>query len=139
MTKESIVSKHIVIAVTLVLVLSCAPSAQARSTCTATTPAAIASKIANGHAWKKHRSEFVAGKAIANLPMPATPRVTTIAEFKALIQSVMASNTNKSLSRRRKAYWGSPTGTIAIYDPVNPDCGTAFRPNDGKLYYDRQN
>jgi hypothetical protein len=137
MTEESVMSKHIVIAVLLLLMLSAAPAMA--GTCSATTPATIAGKIASGHAWGKHRSEFVSGKNIANLPMPTSPRVATIAEFKSLIQSVMASNTNKPLSRRRKAYWGSPTGTIVIYDPVNPDCGTAFRPNDGKLYYDRQN
>jgi hypothetical protein len=139
MIKESIMSKYIILAITLILMLSCVPSAQAKGACMATTPAAISNAIANGHAWRKHRNEFVAGKAIANLAMPGSPQVATIAEFKSLIQSVMASHTNKSLSRRRKAYWGSPTGTIVIYDPVNADCGTAFRPNDGKLYYDRQN
>jgi hypothetical protein len=116
------------------------PNVQAQApACTATSSAAIADKIANGHSWGKHSSEFVAGKVIAGLAMPKSPKVTTVTEFKAHIQSVMGSATNKALSSGRKAYWGAPTGTIVIYDPKNVDCGTAFRPTDGKPYYDRQN
>lgn len=125
-------------AVSLILVLSYSPNIQAQNTCTATTTTAIASKIANGHAWGKHKSEFISGKVIAGLAMPASPRVTRIAEFKALIQSIMSLSTNKVLSSGRKAYWGASTGTIVIYDPANPDCGTSFRPIDGKPYYNRQ-
>lgn len=116
------------------------PNVQAQTpACTATTSAAIAGKIANGHSWGKHSSEFVAGKVLAGLAMPASPKVTTTAEFKVHIQSVMGSATNKALSAGRKAYWGSLTGTIVVYDPKNVDCGTAFRPTDGKPYYDVQN
>lgn len=121
------------------IILIDVPNVRARTTaCTATTSAAIADKIANGHSWGKHRSEFVVGKVIAGLAMPPSPKVTTVAKFKSLIQSVMGSATNKALSAGRKAYWGSPTGTIVVYDPKNVDCGTAFRPVDGKPYYDRQ-
>jgi hypothetical protein len=124
----------------MILLLSgCSPYVQAQTACTATTASTIAHKIAHGHAWKKHGPEFVAGKVIAGLTMPASPKVTTIAEFKSLILSVMGAKTNKSLSSGRKAYWGKSTGTIVIYDPANPDCGTSFRPNDGKPYYSRQN
>ncbi len=122
------------------IILIDAPNVRARTTaCTAKTSAAIADKISNGHSWGKHSSEFVVGKVIAGLAMPSSPKVTTVAEFKSLIQSVMGSAKNKALSAGRKAYWGSPTGTIVIYDPKNVDCGTAFRPVDGKPYYDRQN
>lgn len=110
----------------------------AQTACTATTTTAIADKIANGHSWGKHGAEYPAGTVIAGLAMPASPRVTTVAEFKALIQGVIGSSTNKTLVRGRKAYWGSPTGTIVVYDPNSVDCGTAFRPVDGKPYYDRQ-
>jgi hypothetical protein len=89
------------------------PNVQAQmTTCTAITSSVIADKIANGHSWGKHRNEFGVGRAIAGLAMPSSPRVTTVSEFKVLIQSVMGSAINKVLSAGRKAYWGSPTGTI---------------------------
>jgi hypothetical protein len=113
-------------------------SAQAKTVCMATTNAEIADRIANGHSWRKHRSEFVAGKVIAGLEMPATPKVTTVAKFKSHILSVMSSPTNKALFRSRKAYWLPSTGTIVFYDPKSVDCGTAFRPGRGKSYYDNQ-
>ena len=107
--------------------------------CTATSDSVIANKIANGHAWGKHSSEYVAGEVIAGLAMPTSPKVTTAEEFKSHISSVMSSQINKALANNRKAYWGSSVGTIVIYDPASNDCGTAFRPVDGKPYYDRQN
>jgi hypothetical protein len=134
-------------AVTLALVVSSSSSilislpiaqAQTPTGCTATTTAAIAGKIANGHAWRKHRSEYITGTVIAGLAMPASPRITTIPAFKTLIQSVMGSTTKKALPKSRKAYWGASTGTIVFHDPANPDCGTAFRPVNGKRYYDNQ-
>jgi hypothetical protein len=116
------------------------PSIQAQTTtCTVTTSAVIADKIAYGHSWEKHRREFVTGNMIAGLAMPSSPKVTTVTEFKVLILSILGSAKNKALSAKRRAYWGSPTGTIVVYDPNNIDCGTAFRPIDGKPYYDRQN
>jgi hypothetical protein len=114
-----------------------APSiGQTTFACTATTTSAIADKIANGHAWTEHSSEFVAGKLIAGLGMPATPKVTTIAEFKVHIVAAMGSATNKALLRDRKAYWYATTGTIVFHDKNSADCGTAFRPSTGKPYYD---
>ncbi len=107
----------------------------AQTACTATTNAAIATKIANGHAWTDHKTEFVAGTMIAGLAMPASPKVTTIAEFNTHIQAVMGSGTNRVLLRSRKAYWGASTGTVVIFDPNNVDCGTSFRPVNGKSYY----
>jgi len=50
----------------------------------------------------------------------------------------MGSATNKALTNGRKAYWWAATGTFVVFDPNNVDCGTAFRPTDGKPYYDRQ-
>jgi hypothetical protein len=116
------------------------PNTQTQTTtCTGTTSAVIADKIARGHSWEKHSREFVAGNVIAGLTMPSSPKVTTVAEFKVLILSILGSAKHKALSARRKAYWGYPTGTIVVYDPNNIDCGTAFRPIDGKPYFDRQN
>ncbi len=111
----------------------------AQAQCTATTPSAIAAKIGAGHAYQKHvvtGGEFKAGKVIAGLAMPATPVVNNVVTFSALIQTVMGSSTNRTLSGGRKAYWHSGTGTIVVFDPKNVDCGTAFRPVKGKPYYD---
>jgi hypothetical protein len=121
-------------------ILTSVPNLKAQTTaCTTTNSAVMSEKIANGHSWGKHKNEFVAGTMMAGFAMPSSPKVTTLTEFKALIQSVMGSTITKALSAGRKAYWGSPTGTIVVYDPNNVDCGTAFRPIDGKPYYDRQN
>lgn len=112
--------------------------ATAQTSCGVTANADIANKIAYGHSWSKHSAEYVAGKVIAGLAMPASPKVTTVAEFKSHVQTAMGSSTNKALSNGRKAWWWSPTGTIVIFDPNNVDCGTAFRPTLGKSYYDQQ-
>lgn len=117
---------------------SMTPNSAYAAACTATTNTAIADKIANGHAWTSHSAEYVAGTVMAGLAMPATPKVTTIAEFKSHILTAMGSATNKALTNGRKAYWWAATGTFVVFDPNNVDCGTAFRPTDGKPYYDRQ-
>lgn len=109
------------------------------ASCSATTHDAIANKIANGHAWRKHKDEFVEGKIMAGLAMPASPKVTSSAEFKSHLLSVMSSGAHKNLSGGgRKAYWDSATGTIVIYDPASNDCGTSFRPTAGQSYYNNQ-
>jgi len=76
---------------------------------------------------------------IAGLAMPPVPRVTTIPEFKFyLILSVISSAANKPLMNGRIAYWGATTSTIVVYDLASNDCGTTFRPVDGRLYCNRQ-
>ena len=111
---------------------------QTTTTCGATTTSAIADKIANGHAWTEHGFEFVAGFDKGGLKMPTSPKVTTIAEFKAHIILTMSSATNKVLLRNRKAYWYASTGTIVFHDANSAECGSAFRPDLGKPYYDSQ-
>jgi hypothetical protein len=106
--------------------------------CTATTYPEVAEKIAHGHSWGKHRSEFAPGVVIAGLAMPASVQVTNVKEFESHILSTVSSSTNKSLSNGRRAFWDYSTGTIVFYDPYNKDCGTAFRPTAGKQYFDRQ-
>ena len=44
---------------------------------------------------------------------------------------------SKELKRGRTAYWNDEEGIIVITHPNNPDKGTAFRPDDGKAYFDR--
>lgn len=43
----------------------------------------------------------------------------------------------KTLSNGRRAYWNDKQDMVVIEDPSNPDGGTAFRPIDGKVYFDR--
>lgn len=45
---------------------------------------------------------------------------------------------SKELAGDRIAWWENKTGTVVIFNPNKKDCGTAFRPDDGKAYYDAE-
>ncbi|MDP3464593.1 MAG: excalibur calcium-binding domain-containing protein [Sulfuricurvum sp.] len=105
--------------------------------CTVTTSEEIANKIAHGHAWTNHASEFSEKKKIANMEMPENKTITSPEDFENHIITIITTNTPKIIPGNRKVYWDNRTGTIVFYDPLSNDCGTAFRPNDGKQYYDR--
>ena len=65
------------------------------------------------------------------------PGIKTVDEFNDLLQKISRRPTaSKALSKGRKAYWDEDSGTVIIFDPANPDLGTAFRPTDGRLYFD---
>jgi hypothetical protein len=106
--------------------------------CTAVSASDIAGKIA-AHGWSTHSAEYVAGTVMAGLPMPSTPKITTVAEFKSYVQSVMGGSVNRVNPAGKKYFWGASTGTFVVYNPYAVDCGTAFRPKEGKAYYDIQN
>lgn len=110
----------------------------AYAACPVSSNDGIAAKIASGHAWRNHKSEFVSGKVIAGLAMPSSPKITSSSSFRAHIFSVISSGKKKSLKSGRRAYWWASTGTIVIYDPRSNDCGTAFRPSKGKNYFNGQ-
>jgi filamentous hemagglutinin len=40
------------------------------------------------------------------------------------------------LPSNRLAYWNDQEQTVVIVNPHDPDGGTAFRPDDGKAYFD---
>ncbi len=105
--------------------------------CLVTTNEEIANKIAHGHAWINHSSEFEEKKRIANLEMPETLKIANPEEFQNHISTIMITKAPKIIPGNRKVYWDDNTGTIVFYDPYSNDCGTAFRPNDGKQYYER--
>jgi hypothetical protein len=42
----------------------------------------------------------------------------------------------KQLSNGRTAYWSDKEKMVVIHDPYNPDGGTAFRPTQGRYYFD---
>lgn len=105
--------------------------------CSVTSKNEIAYKISHGHSWVNHAGEFEEKKKIANLEMPASRKIATPEEFQSHIVTIMDTKTPKIIPENRQVYWDDNTGTIVFYDPYSNDCGTAFRPNDGKEYYER--
>jgi RHS repeat-associated protein len=82
-----------------------------------------AQQIAKGHAWAKHKGEF--------------PEFSTEGEFAQHIDQIMSKpSASKDLAGGRKAFWDDNTKTVVIRDPNSPDLGTAFRPKNGKEYFD---
>lgn len=106
--------------------------------CRATTLAGTADAIARGHAYAKHvthGAEFRRGRVIAGLPYPL-PSVTSKALFAERILAAMRARDDKPLANRRHAYWQAATGTVVITNLNAKDCGTAFRPDNGRRYYE---
>lgn len=112
-------------------------AASSYAECMVNMPEEIASKIAHGHAWTNHAGEFSEKKRIANLEMPETQKIGNPEEFQNHIITIMTTTSPKIIPGNRKVYWDNSTGTIVFYDPYSNDCGTAFRPNEGKEYYER--
>jgi len=113
-----------------------------RSSADRSSPAAIAISLA--------RTELAAApKAPAEqLPPLAAPAVIQKGEYKDLgittreqfalhIESVVNKPTAfRELSGGRTAYWDNVSGTVVIRNPKAVDGGTAFRPVNGKAYFD---
>lgn len=118
----------------LVLLLG-APAASRAGGCTAATAAAKAAKIA-AHSWPNHRSEFVKGQVIAGRAYPG-PTLTNESQLEAKVESVLGGY-GVAIRDGRTKYWEASSGTIVIFNSRARDCGTAFRPNRGKRYYDEQ-
>jgi hypothetical protein len=89
--------------------------------------AEIAQQIAAGHAYGKHvvkQDEF--------------PWIKSREELRDFIAGIMRKPTAwRPLENGRSAYWDGKTGTVVVRDPHHPDGGTAFRPPDGKVRYNR--
>jgi hypothetical protein len=87
-----------------------------------------AQKIAAGHAYQDH---VVDGGEY--------PEISTPEEFEGLVNEAMTNpSDSKPLERDRTGYWHDDSETVVIVDPNHPDGGTAFRPYDGRDYYDKQ-
>ena len=88
----------------------------------------VGKEIAGGHAFEKHvlqQGEFT-GLGIR-----------TRAQFAQHIENVVKNPTStKELSSGRSAYWDQSTGTVVIRNPKASDGGTAFRPVNGRAYFD---
>jgi len=89
----------------------------------------VAKKISGGHAYSKHvlqKGEFGS---------------ITQSEFNNIVyNTVRKPDLYRDLPNGRKAFWSftgssKKKGTLVIYDPKNPDLGTAFRPDDGVEYF----
>jgi hypothetical protein len=86
-----------------------------------------------------HGAQFVQGTIIAGLAFP-NASITTRKEFATFIEGIMNNPTApKPLNNNRTAYWHTATGTIVIRNLGADDCGTAFRPDAGQLYYTNLN
>ncbi|WP_305038496.1 MULTISPECIES: hemagglutinin repeat-containing protein [unclassified Enterobacter cloacae complex] len=88
----------------------------------------VGKEIAGGHAFEKHvlqQGEFT-GLGIR-----------TRSQFAQHIENVVKNPTStKELSNGRSAYWDQSTGTVVIRNPKASDGGTAFRPVNGRAYFD---
>ena len=65
--------------------------------------------------------------------------ITSSKQFGDLVDNIVANATGsdvRKLSRGRTAYWDGETGTVVIHDPKSKDGGTAFRPKDGREYFE---
>lgn len=94
-------------------------------------PDALAEDIGSGHAYEKHvqkRGEF--------------PGINSVQEFIEFIKDIIKnpSEYKKYFDNKTQSWkeaWWKDDGTLVIRDPDNPDQGTAFRPKEGKSYYDK--
>ncbi|MDA5095584.1 hypothetical protein O2N63_15955 [Aliiroseovarius sp. KMU-50] len=107
--------------------------------CGAANNADLADSIAYGHAYSKHHAEFDNGAVVNGIAFPDED-ITNANDFALFLLGILNTpSLNKALNNDRHAYWDTPTGTIIIENRNVDDCGTAFRPNDGVDYYNRQN
>ncbi|URF02682.1 DUF637 domain-containing protein [Cupriavidus campinensis] len=86
-----------------------------------------AEQIANGHAFDKHvliQNEFGGS-------------ITSKQQFAEKIETILNNpSATKQLSNERAAYWDDATGVVIIVNPKASDRGTAFKPTNGKIYFD---
>jgi hypothetical protein len=82
----------------------------------------LGDQIAAGHAYDKHVEQ--GGQY---------PGIETREQFSAHIQDVIHHGERRELDGGGMAYWKD--GTVVIENPLDPDGGTAFRPDDGYEYF----
>lgn len=117
--------------------LSPLSSANGRS-CPPADVSTIAEAIAGGHAYDKHvvgEAQFVEGRIVDDRPFPHPTIGSRDAFARFLVQVMSRPTATKPLASHRRGYWDAATGTVVITNPADPDCGTAFRPARGILYY----
>lgn len=88
--------------------------------------AAVAQKIAAGHAYDKH--------VVTERQFPG---IASRATFAALIQAIIEHPTAlRQLTSQRTAWWDEASGTVVIANPHDRDGGTCFKPQAGRPYFD---
>ncbi len=80
-------------------------------------------RIANGHAFEKHRREF-----------GFSSRGEMAAHVDRVIDSTGPPDV-KRLQRGRVAYWDDASASVVIVDPNTADGGTTFKPGRGRTYF----
>jgi RHS repeat-associated protein len=101
---------------------ACTAQSKAFIQALAKTAFVLSAQIANGHAWAKHQGEFPGWRQ---------------GDFERTIkETIQQPDEMKSLSNGRTAYWNATEKMVVIEDPANVDGGTAFRPTNGKAYFD---
>lgn len=86
----------------------------------------VAEQLAKGHAYDKHVVDDA-----------EYPEIDSRSAFADLVEDVMTSpDATKPLPGDRQASWQAKTRTVVILNPKDPDGGTAFRPAQGKAYFD---
>ena len=84
----------------------------------------VADQISNGHAWSQHQGEF-----------PGWSQQKFTQKIQETIDNASGSNV-RNLSNGRTAYWNAQEGMVVIRDPGSPHGGTAFRPTNGRAYFE---
>jgi hypothetical protein len=95
----------------------------------------LADSIGKGHAYKKHakkRGEFKSDGISGNGTLEDKEKLVS------LISGIIIDGKAEhiKLGRGREAYWDDKNQTVVIIDPNREDKGTAFKPWDGKAYFD---
>jgi hypothetical protein len=121
-------------AMVLSFLLAAAPAGARAAGCTAATNEAKGARIA-AHAWGNHGAEFVKDKQIAGKKYPG-PTLQTQAGLAGKVRTILDGVAGVAIADGRRKYWDAATGTIVIFNSRTPDCGTVFRPDRGKNYYD---
>jgi RHS repeat-associated protein len=94
------------------------------------TNSGLADTIADGHAFDKHIMGIgnPSGKEFGSM-------IQTREQFSSYLRGVLDNPSDKFVSPGRGLYWDNRLGTMIIDNPKNP---TAFRPETGKSYFNRE-
>jgi hypothetical protein len=86
---------------------------------------AIAQGISFGHAYEKHATN-----------LSESGELLTRSSFESLILETLLNPTkSKPMKRGRTGFWNSEEDFVVVFDPADPDLGTAFWPTAGVNVY----
>jgi hypothetical protein len=85
----------------------------------------IARSIGFGHAYEKHAAN-----------VSESGELLTRSSFESLVlETLLNPAKSKGMKRGRSAFWNSEEGFVVVFDPKDPDLGTAFWPTAGVNEY----